>query len=86
MFHIKRYEGGMASAALGHAIRLGHKVTINGPYGHAFYREAASRLFHALHKAEAQAKPRIAVAPVPEEGIGRAINDRLRRAAAPREP
>ena len=47
-------------------------------------REAASRLFHALHKAEAQAKPRIAVAPVPQNGIGRAINDRLRRAAAPR--
>ncbi|HEX4738605.1 MAG TPA: L-threonylcarbamoyladenylate synthase [Allosphingosinicella sp.] len=49
-------------------------------------REAAARLFHALHKAEAQARARIAVAPVPEEGIGRAINDRLRRAAAPREP
>ncbi|HEX5183420.1 MAG TPA: L-threonylcarbamoyladenylate synthase [Allosphingosinicella sp.] len=48
-------------------------------------REAAARLFHALHRAEAQARPRIAVAPVPEEGIGRAINDRLRRAAAPRE-
>ena len=47
-------------------------------------REAAARLFHALHKAEAQAKPRIAIAPVPEEGIGRAINDRLRRAAAPK--
>jgi L-threonylcarbamoyladenylate synthase len=48
-------------------------------------REAAARLFHALHRAEAQAKARIAVAPVPEEGIGRAINDRLRRAAVPRE-
>jgi L-threonylcarbamoyladenylate synthase len=46
--------------------------------------EAASRLFHALHRAEAQAAPRIAVAPVPETGIGAAINDRLRRAAAPR--
>lgn len=46
--------------------------------------EAASRLFGALHRAEAQAKPRIAVARIPEDGIGRAINDRLRRAAAPR--
>ncbi|MEM8582582.1 MAG: Sua5 family C-terminal domain-containing protein, partial [Pseudomonadota bacterium] len=27
---------------------------------------------------------RIAVAPIPEKGIGKAINDRLRRAAAPR--
>jgi L-threonylcarbamoyladenylate synthase len=47
-------------------------------------RTAAANLFAALHRAEGSAAPRIAVAPVPEEGIGRAINDRLRRAAAPR--
>jgi L-threonylcarbamoyladenylate synthase len=47
--------------------------------------EAATRLFAALHRADAAAKPRIAVAPIPEQGIGAAINDRLRRAAAPRE-
>jgi L-threonylcarbamoyladenylate synthase len=47
-------------------------------------REAAANLFSALHRAEAKAPERIAVAPIPEEGIGRAINDRLRRAAAPR--
>ena len=46
--------------------------------------EAATRLFGALHRAEAEEAPRIAVAPIPDEGIGRAINDRLRRAAAPR--
>jgi L-threonylcarbamoyladenylate synthase len=46
--------------------------------------EAAARLFHALHRAEAQSCPKIAVAPVPWEGIGLAINDRLARAAAPR--
>lgn len=48
--------------------------------------EAAARLFHALHEADALAGPegRIAFAPVPETGLGRAINDRLRRAAAPR--
>ena len=46
--------------------------------------EAAANLFAALHRAEASPKPRIAVAPVPGEDIGRAINDRLRRAAAPR--
>jgi L-threonylcarbamoyladenylate synthase len=45
--------------------------------------EAASRLFGSLHRADSQARPRIAVAPIPEEGIGIAINDRLRRAAAP---
>jgi L-threonylcarbamoyladenylate synthase len=44
--------------------------------------EAAARLFDLLHEADASAKPRIAVAQVPEEGIGIAINDRLRRAAA----
>jgi len=43
--------------------------------------EAAARLFDLLHQADASAKPRIAVAPVPSEGVGVAINDRLRRAA-----
>lgn len=46
--------------------------------------EAAARLFDLLHTAEASDKPRIAVAPVPDDGLGAAINDRLRRAAAPR--
>ena len=44
--------------------------------------EAAARLFDALHRADAGTKTRIAVAPVVEAGIGAAINDRLRRAAA----
>ena len=46
--------------------------------------EAAARLFDVLHEAEDSPKPLIAVAPVPDEGLGAAINDRLRRAAAPR--
>lgn len=48
--------------------------------------EAAANLFHMLHAADALAGPggRIAVTPVPDRGLGRAINDRLRRAAAPR--
>lgn len=50
--------------------------------------EAAARLFALLHEADALARARgkssIAVAPVPDTGLGRAINDRLRRAAAPR--
>ncbi|MEC3949047.1 L-threonylcarbamoyladenylate synthase [Sphingobium sp. HWE2-09] len=45
-------------------------------------REAAAHLFAALHIADASAAMRIAVAPIPDEGIGAAINDRLRRAAA----
>ena len=44
--------------------------------------EAAAALFAALHTAQASGAARIAVAPVPDAGLGRAINDRLRRAAA----
>jgi L-threonylcarbamoyladenylate synthase len=44
--------------------------------------EAAARLYAVLHQAAASTQPCVAVAPVPEEGIGTAINDRLRRAAA----
>ena len=46
--------------------------------------EAAANLFHYLREADARAKGPIAVSPIPEKGLGRAINDRLRRAAAPR--
>ncbi len=45
--------------------------------------EAASLLFAALHDADASGMPRIAVAPIPDEGIGIALNDRLSRAATP---
>ena len=44
--------------------------------------EAAARLFDLLHAADDSDKPRICVAPVPNNGLGAAINDRLRRAAA----
>lgn len=43
--------------------------------------EAAARLYAALHDAASAPQARIAVAPISEEGIGAAINDRLRRAA-----
>ena len=46
-------------------------------------REAAANLFAMLRVLDRDAK-RIAVMPVPETGLGEAINDRLRRAAAPR--
>ncbi len=46
--------------------------------------EAAARLFDLLHEADGQPPPRIAIAPIPDTGLGFAINDRLRRAAAPR--
>ena len=42
---------------------------------------AASQLYECLHLASTSDKPRIAVAPIPKEGIGQAINDRLKRAS-----
>lgn len=47
-------------------------------------REAAAALFAALRRLDAVGAP-IAAASVPETGLGIAINDRLRRAAAPRQ-
>ena len=44
--------------------------------------QAAARLYACLHEAARSECPRVAVAPVPETGMGAAINDRLRRAAA----
>jgi L-threonylcarbamoyladenylate synthase len=46
--------------------------------------EAAANLFRLLHEVDALNPVGIAVAPIPNEGLGEAINDRLRRAAAPR--
>ena len=46
--------------------------------------EAAAGLFDALYRADREDRPRIAVAPIPTEGVGLAINDRLSRGAAPR--
>ncbi|BCP52559.1 threonylcarbamoyl-AMP synthase [Kaistia sp. 32K] len=45
--------------------------------------EAAARLFSALRELDGRAET-IAVAPIPMKGLGEAIVDRLRRAAAPR--
>ncbi len=47
-------------------------------------REAAANLFAYLRILDETGVDSIAVAPVPEHGLGEAINDRLRRAAAPR--
>ncbi|KAF0675967.1 PTS system fructose-specific IIA component [Profundibacterium mesophilum KAUST100406-0324] len=46
--------------------------------------EAAANLFGHLQALDRAGVPRIAVSPVPRIGLGRAINDRLARAAAPR--
>jgi L-threonylcarbamoyladenylate synthase len=48
-------------------------------------REAAANLFAMLHELDAAGCTSIAVMPVPDIGLGEAINDRLRRAAAAKE-
>ncbi|HTX49258.1 MAG TPA: L-threonylcarbamoyladenylate synthase [Caulobacteraceae bacterium] len=56
------------------------RTTINlSPTGDL--REAAAGLFSALRAADAMSPTAIAVAPIPDTGLGEAINDRLRRAA-----
>jgi L-threonylcarbamoyladenylate synthase len=64
------------------------------PESHAFaanlspsgdLHEAARNLFSMLHALDATGAGRIAVAPIPHAGLGEAINDRLKRAAAPRD-
>jgi L-threonylcarbamoyladenylate synthase len=66
---------GFGPAALGAALNL-------SPAGDL--REAAANLFAALRELDARGPARIAVMPIPGSGLGEAINDRLRRAAAPR--
>jgi len=47
-------------------------------------RAAAANLFAYMHRLDDGGATTIAVEPIPEHGLGAAINDRLRRAAAPR--
>ena len=54
-----------------------HSLSMNGD----LYQAAAS-LFEALHKLDALQPKAIAVMPIPDYGLGKAINDRLRRAVA----
>ena len=56
-----------------------HNLSISGDVV-----EAAANLFRMLHELDALEPERIAVAPIPIMGLGEAINDRLKRAAAPR--
>lgn len=75
--HVEHPEAG--EAYLGFGARNG--VLNLSPSGDL--REAARNLFSMLHRLDAEAD-RIAVAPIPNTGLGEAINDRLKRAAAPR--
>lgn len=76
-----RPESGEAFLAFGPAPATDGPVLNLSPGGDL--REAAANLFAHLRALDTEAAA-IAVMPIPEEGLGVAINDRLRRAAAPR--
>jgi L-threonylcarbamoyladenylate synthase len=72
-----------ALLAFGSPVPGGARAMLNlSPQGDL--TEAAANLFAHLRRLDASGASGIAVMRVPEKGLGRAINDRLRRAAAPR--
>ena len=74
---------GEALLAFGSHVPDGASYTLNlSPRGDLI--EAAANLFAYLRVLDTQSVHTIAVMPIPETGLGEAINDRLRRAAAPR--
>ena len=79
----EQVAGDEALIAFGTELPEGAAETVNlSPAGDL--TEAAARLFAALHHLDRPGRRAIAVMPIPDQGLGRAINDRLRRAAAPR--
>jgi L-threonylcarbamoyladenylate synthase len=80
---VKSANPGEALLAFGPDVPAGAARTINlSPTGDLI--EAAANLFAALHALDDGQVQAIAVMPIPGHGLGEAINDRLRRAAAPR--
>lgn len=73
-----------ALLAFGPTPPAGARTTLNLSEGGDLV-EAAANLFAMLHALDHPPHAAIAVMPIPEHGLGAAINDRLRRAAAPRE-
>ena len=75
-------ENGEALLAFGKAPAFSGIMLNLSPRGDLI--EAAANLFSHLRALDASGTRRIAVMKVPQEGLGEAINDRLKRAAAPR--
>jgi L-threonylcarbamoyladenylate synthase len=74
---------GEALLAFGPAAPAKGVATLNlSPHGDL--NEAAAKLFSHLRALDAAGASTIAVMPVPRQGLGEAINDRLARAAAPK--
>lgn len=81
------FAPGEAVLAFGPFEELRHR-SVSGTFFNLSERgdlvEAAANLFAALRSLDASGARSIAVTPIPLHGLGEAINDRLRRAAAPR--
>ncbi|MFO1070485.1 MAG: L-threonylcarbamoyladenylate synthase [Geminicoccaceae bacterium] len=76
-------EGDEALLAFGPLVPQGARATLNlSPAGSL--AEAAANLFAMLRALDRSGARRIAVMPIPRQGLGEAIADRLQRAAAPR--
>ncbi len=81
----RRAAGDEALLAFGPEPPGGARITLNlSPRGDL--AEAAANLFAMLRRLDEAEVRAIAVMPIPQEGLGEAINDRLRRAALPAEP
>lgn len=82
----RRVDAGEALIAFGGGVITGAAQAVRvlnlSPAGSL--REAASNLFDMLRRADGPDISGIAVAPIPDHGLGEAIRDRLTRAAAPR--
>jgi L-threonylcarbamoyladenylate synthase len=81
-----RVVAGEALLAFGEPLPpgTGHAVSVLNLSPGADMIEAAANLFSYLRSLDALGTPAIAVMPIPQSGLGEAINDRLRRAAVPR--
>jgi len=78
--NVTKPESNEALLAFGSNVPAGAKTTINlSEKGDL--KEAASRLFASLRALDKPEYAAIAVMPIPEDGLGLAINDRLKRAA-----
>ena len=79
---VTAHEPGMELIGFGATRGAGKRGLNLSPKGDL--REAAANLFDMMHAADATGATTIGIAPVPDTGLGEAVNDRLRRAAAPR--
>ena len=82
----ERVEPGEALLAFGPPVAgAEHAAAVMNLSGRGDLSEAATNLFGYLRALDTRAARNIAVMPIPNRGLGEAINDRLRRAAVGRE-